>query len=113
MSEDIVTREQLKILLDSHRDNIESNLKLILRLDSLIEYQKINCQNIDKLCEKIDKQTESIIFSNSSIIGQLNGVSNIIVQNQSSLKNNLYVAFSLMGTIILGLLSLIGTLFAK
>jgi uncharacterized membrane protein YvbJ len=113
MSIDIVTKEELKLLLESHRDNIELNTKLIFKLDSLIEYQKSNCQNIDKLCEKLDQQTNTLIHSNTNLSKELVNMKTEDIREFSSIRNRLYVSFTMMGTIILALITIIAEIFTQ
>ena len=105
MSEEIVTKDQLRLLMDSHRDVIELNTKLLGKLDLVVSAQKESCEGISKLCDKLDQQTGTLTAANLHIHDKLVELRTEAIKDHSSIRNRLYVAFGMLGTITSALLA--------
>jgi len=102
-----VSQEQLKLLMDSYKDSVALTTKLLVKLDTVVESQKENCQSMKILCTKIDHQTDVLTEANLKINDKLSENRTESLKEHSSIKGKIYIAFSLMGTIIVSLISLI------
>ena len=105
MADKAISEDQLNVLLQSYKDTIEMNSKIMFKLDGTIELQKTSCNNVDKLCEKIDKHTDIVAKSHSDVCNRLTELKVEQIRSFESMKNRLYIAFGLMGTIIIAILS--------
>jgi hypothetical protein len=106
MSDSNVTQDQLKLLMQSHKDSIESNAKLLAKLDAVLDSQKDSCAGMNKLCDKIDQQTTTLTESNLKIHDKLTEIRIKSVEEHNSIKHRINVAFSIVGTIITGITGL-------
>ena len=97
--------------MNSYKESVQLNTKLFGKIDSVLDVQKESCQNINKLCDKINEQTSTLVTHNCQLSDKLASVSVHLMQEHNSIKGRLYVAFSMMGTIILGLVTTIYKLF--
>ena len=106
-----VTKDQLHILMSSYKESVELNTRLLGKLDNVIDSQKESCQGINKLCDKIDNQTSTLMTHSIKLGDELVDMKVNIVKDHHSIKNKLYFAFSMMGSIIVGLITTIYKLF--
>lgn len=100
-----ITKEQLELLMKSHKESVELNTTLIGKLDRVLESQKNSCDSMNKLCDKIDHQTDTLTTSNVQLGQTLMDMRTNMLQEHNSIFNRLYVAFGMMGSILVTLVA--------
>jgi len=106
-----VSEDQLALLMKSYGESIELNTKLMIKIDSVVEIQKNSCLGIDRLCSKIDNQTETLVKSNVELGDKLTDLKIESLNSSASIKSKIYIAFTLMGTIVLTLATILTKVF--
>lgn len=100
-----ITQDQLKLLMEAYKDSVTLNTKLLTKMDSVVEAQRSSCQSIEKLCDKINQQTITMTAANVQISDKLFEVRTESLKEHNSIKHKIYVALSLMGTIVVALIT--------
>lgn len=108
-----ITKDQLDLLMGSYKDSIELNTTLLGKLDNVLTSQKESCVKVDKLCDKIDQQTTTLTDSNLQIGEKLVNIRMDSLKEHNSIKHRIYVGYSMMGTILSGLITAIVKLFMQ
>lgn len=111
MGDSAITQEQLVLLMSSHKESVELTTKLCAKLDSVIDSQKESNSGLVKLCDKIDHQTETLTEANLKMGEQMVKLQTQILTEHNSITNKIYVAFSMMGTIVIGLVTALVKIF--
>jgi hypothetical protein len=109
--ESCINKDQLNLLMLSYKESVELSTRLLGKLDNVVDIQRESCKGINKLCDKIDQQTSTLVTHNIKLEDKLVDMKINIVKEHGVIRNKLYVAFSLMGTIIIGLITTIYKLF--
>lgn len=99
-----ITKEELSLLMDSHKESVKLNTELIGKIDNILEVQRKTCSGVDKLCDKIDHQTSTLSEFNMNLGEKVVDIKTDNVKEHSSIKNRIYLAFGLMATIIIELI---------
>lgn len=102
-----ITQDQLKLLMDAYKDSIILNTKLLSKMDNVVEAQRESCKGINKLCDKINQQTITLTSANVQIGDKLVNMRTEDFKEHNSLRNKIYIAFSLMCTIIIALIGIL------
>ena len=108
-----ITKDQLNLLMISYKESVVLNTKLLVKIDSVLDIQRESCQNINKLCDKINDQTSTLVTHTSKLSDKLAEMNISIIREHSRIKNRLYMAFTMLSSIILGLVTTIYKLFVR
>jgi len=108
-----ISKEDLALLMDSYRKQVELNTQVIVqqqnlmsRIDTMIEIHKETCSNINRVADKIDEHGKTSIEISNKVSEKLNADRKEGLKEHNDIKFKIYVAMSLMGVIILNLIAL-------
>ena len=108
-----LNKEDLTLLLDSYRKQVELNTQvltqqqnLIMRMDSMIEIHKETCHNINKVSEKVEHQDRNTLEGFIKIADKLGSNRKDEMKEHGDLKVRLYIAFGFMSVIILNIIAI-------
>ena len=108
-----LSKEDLTLLLDSYKKQVELNTQvltqqqnLIIRMDSMIEIHKETCHNISKVADKVDNQEKNTMEGFVKLAEKVGDSRKESLKEHNSLNLRIYVAFGLLGLIILNLIAL-------
>lgn len=108
-----ISKEDLALLMDSYRKQVELNTQvltqqqnLIVRMDSMIDIHKETCRNIDKVAEKIDKQEKENIENTAKIMERVSIERKESLKEHEAIKNRIYIALVGMIVIITNLVAI-------
>lgn len=108
-----LNKEDLTLLLDSYRKQVELNTQvltqqqnLIMRMDTMIEIHKETCNNINKVSEKVDRQDKSTLEGFVKLADKVGSNRKDELKEHSDLKLRLYVSFGFMSIIIINIIAI-------
>jgi len=101
-----LTREDLFLLLESYRNNIELNTTLLEKINSIIEGNKNNSEMIQKFLQSLLEVTKSISEA-KDIQEKLFNEHMIKMEKQhGTIKQNLYLLYIGIGAILIPLIKM-------
>lgn len=109
-----INKDDLMLMMDIYKESIATSTALSRQQNVTIEHQKdliteqrsIN-NNISKLIDRLDDHSISLTQMQSKVIEKVGSNNELCAKEFGSVKNQMYIAYVGMGTIIIAILGLI------